>query len=116
MSLELVREYFHPTLFPSWLCLYLQFLPLSLVIQLIDDLSLLSGSQEELQILLDRCVKVLNWAGMSFRAPKSRCMVIENGKCVKEALFFVNNSNSAPELIPSIHVSPFLGISWKSYI
>jgi len=80
-----------------------------------DDLSLLSVSQEELQIFLDRCVRLLNWAGMSFRAPKSR-MVIENGKCVKEALFFVNNSNSAPELIPSIHVSPFLGISWKSYI
>ena len=77
-----------------------------------DDLSLLSESTHELQALLDRCVKVLTWAGMSFRASKPGSLVIDSGKCVKESLFFVNSRNScSPEAIPSIHVSPikFLG-------
>jgi len=57
-------------------------------------------------------VRVLDWAGMSFRASKSRSVVIKNGKCVKESVFSVKDPNlSALELIPSIHMSPvkFLG-------
>jgi len=55
---------------------------------------------------------MIDWAGMSFRASKSRSLVIEKGKCVKESVFFVNGPDkSSRELIPSIHASPikFLG-------
>ena len=44
---------------------------------------------------------------LALRASKSRSLVIERGKCVKESLFFVNSPNSCSlEDIPSIHVSP----------
>ena len=77
-----------------------------------DDLALLSESVPELQRLLDRCVKVLNWAGMSFRASKSRSIIIENGKTIKKSVFVVRDSKSGKlETIPSIHLNPvrFLG-------
>jgi len=49
---------------------------------------------------------------MSFRASKSRSLVIEKGKCVKESVIFVNSPDKfSKEVISSIHTSPikFLG-------
>ena len=76
-----------------------------------DDISLLSESPTELQRLLDKCVKVLDWAGMSFRASKSRCLVIKDGKCVNELLQVCNPKTLSIESIPSISTTPikFLG-------
>ena len=75
-----------------------------------DDLTLLSSTMEKMKMLLKKCVEVLEWACMSFKAPKSRSMVIENGVLIKESVFFVRSQGSS-ELIPSIHLKPikFLG-------
>ena len=60
------------------------------------------------QILLDRCTAALQWARMSFRASKSRSIVISEGKVVNVSPFSFDS-----EIIPSIHSNPvkFLGRS-----
>jgi len=88
-----IVDYYHIILFLSGINVVIEYVCndkdylVPLVKAFMDDLSLLSDSSEELQRLLDRCVNVLGWAGMSFRASKSRSMVIENGKCVKKSVF-----------------------------
>ena len=44
-----------------------------------DDLFVMSSSIKGTELLLNRCTQVLTWAGMSFRAEKSRCIVIDGG-------------------------------------
>ena len=71
-----------------------------------DDLFLQSSSIENTEVLLNRCLAALSWARMSFRASKSRSIVITNGKVLNISPYSSNN-----EIIPSIHSNPvkFLG-------
>ena len=73
-----------------------------------DDMFLMSPSIPSTQILLDRCTAALQWARMSFRASKSRSIVISEGKVVNVSPF-----SCYSEIIPSIHSNPvkFLGRS-----
>ena len=52
-----------------------------------DDMFLISPSIPATQVLLERCAVVLIWARMSFRASKSRSMVIDKGKVIDILLF-----------------------------
>ena len=69
--------------------------------------------------VLDRCAVALSWARMSFRASKSRCMVIDKGKVID-----ICPLSFKGEIIPSIHTNParFLGriidftVSDKHYV
>ena len=77
-----------------------------------DDLFVMSSSTKGTQLLLNRCTQVLTWAGMSFRAEKSRCIVIDGGVVKNVTPFTVNLLNSEEsQVIPSIHTQPvrFLG-------
>ena len=75
-----------------------------------DDLFLMSSSTDQTQRMLDSCVTALNWSGMSFRAKKSRSMVILKGK-VLDLSPFQASIKTEEEIIPSIHTNPvkFLG-------
>ena len=71
-----------------------------------DDIFLMSPSIPATQVL-ERCaVAFTNCAGMSFRASKSRSMVIDKGKVIDISPFSFKG-----EIIPSIHTNPvrFLG-------
>ena len=50
-----------------------------LVRAFMDDFNLMSSSLSGTQNLLHRCVKALSWAGMYFRADKSRSIAIVRG-------------------------------------
>ena len=72
----------------------------------IDDMFFMSPSIPASQVLLDHCAVALIWARMSFRASKSRSMVIDKGKVIDISPFSFKG-----EIIPSIHANPvrFLG-------
>ena len=55
-----------------------------------DDLNLISGMQN----LFHRCVKALSWAGMYFRADKSRSIVIVRGKSMNTTPFYVTEPST----------------------
>jgi len=77
-----------------------------------DDLCLMSTSTDDAQSLLNVCCKALSWAGMSFRASKSRSVVICSGKVQTMSPFYVVSSeNDSKHAIPSITTLPvkFLG-------
>ena len=71
-----------------------------------DDMFLMSPSIPATHVLLDRCAVALIWARMSFRASKSRSMVIDRSKVIDISPFSFKG-----EIIPSIHANPvrFLG-------
>ena len=71
-----------------------------------DDMFLMSQSIPATQVLLDCCAVALIWAKMSFRASKSRSMVIDKGKVIDISSFSFKG-----EITPSIHANPvrFLG-------
>ena len=74
-----------------------------------DDLNLMFSSFSGLQNLLQRCVKALSWAGMYFRANKSRSIVIVRGKSMNRTPFYVTEPLTPSDLtnyIPSIHSVP----------
>ena len=74
-----------------------------------DDLNLMFSSFSGLQNLLQRCVKALSWAGMYFRANKSRSIVIARGKSMNRTPFYVTEPLTPSDLtnyIPSIHSVP----------
>ena len=73
---------------------------------IMDDMFLMSPSIPATQVLLDHCAVALIWARMSFRASKSRSMVIDKGKVIDISPFSFKG-----EIIPSIHANPvrFLG-------
>ena len=75
---------------------------------LMDDMFLMSPSIQVTQVYLDRCAVALIWARMSFRASKSRSMVIDKGKIIDISPFSFKG-----EIIPSIHANPvrFFGIT-----
>ena len=71
-----------------------------------DDMFLMSPSIPASQGLLDCCGFALNWAKISYRASKSRSMMIDKGKVIGISPFSFKG-----EIIPSIHANPvrFLG-------
>ena len=60
-----------------------------LVRAFVDDLNRMSSSVSGTQNLLHRCVKALSWAGMYFRANKSRSIVIVRCKSMNTTPFCV---------------------------
>ena len=73
-----------------------------------NDLILKTSSVVSTELLLQRCTFVLSWARMSFRASKSRSIVIQNYRVLDVSPFSFDN-----EAIPSIYSNPvrFLGRS-----
>ena len=67
---------------------------LPLVRAFMDNLNLMSSSVSGAQNLLDRCVKDLSWAGMYFRADKSRSIVIVRGKSMNTTPFYVTEPST----------------------
>ena len=87
---------------------------LPLVRAFMDDLNLMSATVSGTQELLSKCTKALTWAGMSFRADKSRSITIVKGKSMNTTPFHVREPSSATDFscyIPSIQSMPvkFLG-------
>ena len=79
-----------------------------------DDLSYMSSTVSGAQTLLSRCITALNWAGLEFRADKSRSIVIIKGISMNTTPFSVSKASDQPEVsssILSIHSRPikFLG-------
>ena len=79
-----------------------------------DDLNLLCSSVPGAKVLLSRCTKALNWAGMEFRPNKSRSIIIVNGRSMNVTPFSVSSDqelSNADSTIPSIQSKPieFLG-------
>ena len=54
----------------------------------LDDMVLMSLSIPATQVLLGGCALALIWARMSFRACKSRSMVIDKGKVINISPFY----------------------------
>ena len=87
---------------------------LPLIRAFMDDLNLMSTSVSNTQNLLSKCTEALSWAGMSFRADKSRSAVIVKGKSLNTTPFKVKEPSSPTDFscyIPSFHSKPvkFLG-------
>ena len=79
-----------------------------------DDLSLMSTKVCGAQTLLSRCITALTWAGLEFRADKSRSIVIVKVRSMNTTPFSVSKASVQPEVpspIPFIHSRPikFLG-------
>ena len=53
------------------------------------DLSLMSSTVSGAQTLLSQCITALNWAGLEFRAAKSRSIVIVKGRSMNTTPFSV---------------------------
>ena len=74
----------------------------------------MSSSVSGAQTLLARCATALQWAGMEFRADKSRSFIIKKGKSLNSSPFCVSEPSNPTDFslfIPSIHSMPvrFLG-------
>ena len=87
---------------------------LPLVRAFMDDLNLMSTSVPETQKLLSKCTDALSWAGMSFRADKSRSAVIIKGRSLNTTPFKVGEPTCPTDFscyIPSLQSRPvkFLG-------
>ena len=77
-----------------------------------DDLFLMAPDVPTAQFFLNRCICVLDWAGMTFQTLKSRSLVIEKEKIKNICPFqVVKKKVNKVEFIPSIHSNPikFLG-------
>ena len=81
-----------------------------------DDINIMSASVAGAKSLLNRCTTALSWAGLEFRASKSRSMVIVKGRSMNSTPFSVSSSKefsngTSQSFIPSIHTNPvrFLG-------
>ena len=87
---------------------------LPLLFAFMDDLSLMTTKVSGAQTLLSRCITALTWAGLEFRADKSRSIVIVKGRSMNATPFSVSITSVHPEVsspIPCIHSRPmkFLG-------
>ena len=79
-----------------------------------DDLNIMSSTFCGVKTLLSRCTIALNWAGLTFRADKSRSIVIIKGRSMNSTPFSVSSPRELfdfTSFIPSIHSRPvtFLG-------
>ena len=59
-----------------------------------DDVNLMSSSVSGAQTLLARCATALQWAGMEFRADKSRSFIIKKGKSLNSSPFCVSEPSN----------------------
>ena len=89
-------------------------LSLPLIRAFMDDINLMSSTVSGAQSLLDRCATALKWAGMDFRAEKSRSFVVIKGKSLNSTPFSASKPSDPTDFssyIPSIHSNPvkFLG-------
>ena len=87
---------------------------LPLIRAFMDDINLMSSSVHGAQTLLERCTTALHWAGMDFRAEKSRSFVIVKGKSLNCTPFSASIAADPTDFfscILSIHSMPvkFLG-------
>ena len=87
---------------------------LPLLCAFMDDLSLMCTKVSGAQTLLSQCITALTWAGLEFRADKSRSIVIVKGRSMNTTPFSVSKASVQPEVpspIPSIRSRPnkFLG-------
>ena len=62
-----------------------------------DDLSLMSSTVSGAQTLLSWCTTALTWAGLDFRADKSRSIVIIKGRSMYTTPFSVPKAQDQPE-------------------
>ena len=79
-----------------------------------DDLNIMSSTVCGAKTLLSRCTIALKWAGLTFRADKSRSIVIIKGRSMNTTPFSVSSPKEPSDFtsfIPSIHSKPvkFLG-------
>ena len=79
-----------------------------------DDLSLMSSTVSGSQTLLSRSITALTWAGLEFRADKSRSIFIVKDRSMNTTPFSVSKASDQQDVsswIPSIHSRPikFLG-------
>ena len=65
-----------------------------------DDLSLMSAKVSGAQTLLCRCISALTWAGLEFRADKSRSIAIVKGRSMNITPFSVSKASVQPK-VPS---------------
>ena len=82
---------------------------LPLVKAFMDDVNLMSSSVSGAQTLLARYATALQWAGMEFRADKSRSFIIKKGKSLNSSPFCVSEPSNPTDFslfIPSIHYMP----------
>ena len=71
-----------------------------------NDLNSTSSSVSGVQNLLDRCVEAFSWAGMYFRADKSRSIVIVGAISMNTTRFYVTEPSTPSHYenyIPSMH-------------
>ena len=79
-----------------------------------DDLNIMSSTICGPKTLLSRCTIALNWAGLTFRADKSRSIVIIKRRSMNTTPFSVSSPRELSDFtsfIPHIHSRPvkFLG-------
>ena len=79
-----------------------------------DDLNIMSSTICGAKTMLSCCTIALNWAGLTFRADKSRSIVIIKGRSMNTTPFSVSSPRELSDVtsfIPSIHSRPvkFLG-------
>ena len=79
-----------------------------------DDLNIMSSTVCGAKTLVSHCAVALKWADLTFRADKSRSIVIIKGKSINITPFPVSSPKEPPDFtsfIPSIHSKPvkFLG-------
>ena len=109
--MNLILEYSLQTMVPKFTT---NNTTLPLLFAFMDDLSLMTTKVSGAQTLLSRCITALTWAGLEFRADKSRSIVIVKGRSMNTTPFSVSKASDQPDVsswIPSIHSRPikFLG-------
>ena len=80
-----------------------------------DDLNLMSSSVSGTQNLLHRCVKALPWAGMYFRADKSRNIAIVGGKSMNTVLCHRTINSLRFHKLHPFHTVSASKISWSHH-
>ena len=111
-AINIILEYTLLSMAPNFITSSKVSLPL--VRAFMDDLNLLSSSVAGAQNLLKRCTRALKWAGMDFRAEKSRTFIVVKGKSLNSTPFCVLKPSDPTDFtsyIPSIYTMPvrFLG-------
>ena len=74
-----------------------------------DDLNMMSSTSCGAKTLLSHCAIALNWASLTFRADKSRSIVIIKGRPMNTTPFSVSSTRELSHFtsfIPSIHSRP----------
>ena len=88
---------------------YIKNISLSLMRAFMDDLNIMSSTICGAKALLSRRTIALNWAGLTFRANKSRSIFIIEGKSMNTTPFSVLSPRELSDFtssIPSIHSRP----------